>query len=110
MGQTTFISLDPKVAEVDAVIVEDGEVHLSATLCLVAKLWTERPFIARAFHEHHEISMAPSEPWNLDDQVVLLRELTGDEQPSSLQLFMVPLWVKVYDIPFNLRSQKLVED
>ncbi|KAJ4848634.1 hypothetical protein Tsubulata_011332 [Turnera subulata] len=141
-GRTPFIPHDPTITETDMIVVEeepDTELNLSATLCLVAWLWTERSFNARAFmntmkqvwrpvhgvevsqidrnlfvfqffHWRDKQRVLDQEPWNFDDQVIFLKELTGDEQLSSLQLCFVPMWVKVYDIPFNLRSQKLVEN
>ncbi|KAJ4845499.1 hypothetical protein Tsubulata_031214 [Turnera subulata] len=49
------------------------------------------------------------EPWNFDNQIVILSELKGHEQPSDLHLLHVPLWVRVYDVPFNLRKRRFVE-
>ncbi|KAJ4833437.1 hypothetical protein Tsubulata_018908 [Turnera subulata] len=52
--------------------------------------------------------MLDQEPWNFDDQVVLLKEPTGTEQPSSMQLFHAPFWVRVYDVPYNFRTESVV--
>ncbi|KAJ4848846.1 hypothetical protein Tsubulata_018507 [Turnera subulata] len=96
------------VVETEVVDVEDEEeeVDLSASLCLVAKLWTERPFNARAFmntmkqiwrpvhgvevsqpdrnlfvfqffHWRDKQRILDQEPWNFDDQVVLIKELSA---------------------------------
>ncbi|KAJ4835344.1 hypothetical protein Tsubulata_008625 [Turnera subulata] len=105
---------DPTYVEAKVVVVEDkseGVQDLSVSLCLVAKIWMERPFNSRDFmntiKQRDKHRVLDNEPWNFDDQVVLLKELTGDEQ-SSLQFFHVLFWAGVYDVSFNQRSEKLV--
>ncbi|KAJ4831362.1 hypothetical protein Tsubulata_042147 [Turnera subulata] len=105
---------DEQVALVfDGEGVEEGLTE--ASLCLVGTLWTDRPFNVQAFMRTMKMVWKPShdveisqldknlfifqfhhwrdkervmeqEPWNFDNQVVLLREIKGDEQPSDLDI------------------------
>ncbi|KAJ4840778.1 hypothetical protein Tsubulata_042840 [Turnera subulata] len=109
-----------------------------AALCLVGSLWTARPFNAQAlmrtqkqvwrpthdveihqldrnlfifqfFHWQDKERVLEQEPWNFDNQILLLKNLEGDEQSSAINLTHVPLWVRAYDIPLHLRKPKFIE-
>lgn len=52
--------------------------------------------------------MLLGEPWWFDKQVLVLCEIKGEEQSYSLRPCKTPFWVRIYDIPFNLRSEVVV--
>ncbi|KAJ4847314.1 hypothetical protein Tsubulata_017349 [Turnera subulata] len=109
-----------------------------AQLSLVGKLWTNRSFNTQAFMRTMKMVWKPvydleisqldsnlfvfqfyhwrdrervleNEPWNFDNQLVILSEISGNEQPSEIRLDHSPMWVRVYDVPFNLQKLKFVE-
>ncbi|KAF1856771.1 hypothetical protein Lal_00042250, partial [Lupinus albus] len=45
-----------------------------------------------------------NEPWSFDKQVLILKEVQGDEQPSNISFFYVPLLVRAYDPLLNGRN------
>ncbi|KAJ4837522.1 hypothetical protein Tsubulata_034819 [Turnera subulata] len=57
--------------------------------------------------EEDEVETGPTE-LNLC-LVVLLREVKGNEQPSELSVFHVPIWARAYDIPLNYRKERFIE-
>ncbi|KAJ4828035.1 hypothetical protein Tsubulata_008049 [Turnera subulata] len=116
--------------------VKSGQTALN--LCLVGTLWTERPFNVQAFMRTmkqvckatHDVEISQldknlfifqfhhwrdkerfleQEPWNFNNQVVLLREIKGSEQPSKLSIFHVPIWVRANDIPLNYHKDRFAE-
>ncbi|KAJ4822493.1 hypothetical protein Tsubulata_030148 [Turnera subulata] len=95
-----FLNLVITEAERKAVLLEeeqdDGQPS-EIQLCLVGKLWTERAFNAQAFMRTMKLVWKP------------MHDLEGHEQPSDLHLRHVPLWVRVYDVPFNLRKRRFVK-
>lgn len=44
------------------------------------------------------------EAWWFNKKILVLCELKGEEQPSSLNPSCTLFWVTIYDIPFNLRT------
>lgn len=49
------------------------------------------------------------EPWWFNKKILVLYELRGEEQPSTLKTSNTPIWARVYDIPFNLRTEAVVK-
>uniref|UniRef100_A0A803LGE7 CCHC-type domain-containing protein n=1 Tax=Chenopodium quinoa TaxID=63459 RepID=A0A803LGE7_CHEQI len=52
-------------------------------------------------------------PWNFDNQLLLLKEIEGDEQPENIDLKFCPFWIRLYNLPFDSRSdddvRKIIE-
>ncbi|KAF7824053.1 hypothetical protein G2W53_022197 [Senna tora] len=102
-------------------------------LCLVGSLWTEGSYNVNAFqstikqvwnvrhgvdirvlgknlyifqfyHWKDRSRILKGEPWWFDKRVLALQEMTGDEPPSSIKPSSVPFWVRIHDVPYNLRT------
>ncbi|KAF7825238.1 ribonuclease H [Senna tora] len=61
-------------------------------------------YMFQFFHWRDRDKVLEGEPWWFDKQVLTLKEVSGDEQPSELRSTQVPFWVRVYDLPFNQRT------
>lgn len=101
---------------------------------LVGKIWTDIPFNIRAFKStmiqawrlKNQVEIQDLNknlflfrfaskkdadgvfnggPWNFDRNLVILAKISGDEQPSDIDLFKMAFWVRVYDLPFKLRTE-----
>ncbi|XP_021737157.1 uncharacterized protein LOC110703672 [Chenopodium quinoa] len=48
-------------------------------------------------------------PWNFDNQLLLLGDINGDEQPESIELKYFPFWVRLYNLPLDSRSNSDVK-
>jgi hypothetical protein len=49
-------------------------------------------------------------PWRYQEDVVLVRKLEDDEDPSTVQFETVPIWVQFRGIPFYLLSKQLARN
>jgi interleukin-1 receptor-associated kinase 1 len=105
---------------------------------LVGKIWTENPYNVRAFKQtitqawrlKNPIEVQDLEknlflfrfstkkdadtvlrngPWSFDRNLLILHKVTGEEQPSDLNMHKVSFWVRVYDLPFKLRSEAMAK-
>ncbi|XP_058782243.1 uncharacterized protein LOC131656565 [Vicia villosa] len=103
---------------------------------LVGKLWTERNFNTRAFTstmieawklrnpvEIQELSknlflfkfatkrdlenVLKNGPWSFDHNLLVLERVSGEEQPSDLNMHFVVFWVRIYELPLMLRSETM---
>jgi interleukin-1 receptor-associated kinase 1 len=103
---------------------------------LVGKIWTENPYNVRAFKQtitqawrlKNSIEVQDLEknlflfrfstkkdadtvlrngPWSFDRNLLILHRVTGEEQPSDLDMHKVSFWVRVYDLPFKLRTEPM---
>lgn len=45
--------------------------------------------------------------WNIDDYLILLKEIEGSEQPSEVKFNHSPFWMKVHDKTFDKRNLKI---
>ena len=110
----------------------------SVSLLLIGKLLTERSFNVEAFkrtittvwapihglviralrpnlfafqffHWRDMMKVLDGRPWNFDNMLVLLKEADGDEPPDQVTLNQSPFWVRLKNLPFNMRSDNVVK-
>ncbi|XP_021766647.1 uncharacterized protein LOC110731120 [Chenopodium quinoa] len=61
-------------------------------------------FIIQFFHWRDKEKVLDGAPWNFDNQLLLMGEIHGDEQPDSIELKFFPFWVRLYNLPLDCRS------
>uniref|UniRef100_A0A803MQQ5 DUF4283 domain-containing protein n=1 Tax=Chenopodium quinoa TaxID=63459 RepID=A0A803MQQ5_CHEQI len=49
-------------------------------------------------------------PWFFDDKLLVLKDITGDEQPSTIEFTHTPMWIRLIDVPFNKRNAKVMKE
>ncbi|XP_058783430.1 uncharacterized protein LOC131658113 [Vicia villosa] len=105
---------------------------------LAGKLWTESNFNSRAFKstmvnawklkhtvEVQDLSknlflfkfssrrdmeyVLKTGPWSFDRALLVLKRISGEEQPSELHLHFSSFWVGIYDLPLVLRSDTMAK-
>jgi len=98
---------------------------------LVRKLWTEGPFNIRAFKQtmiqawrirnpieiqdlnknlflfkftskREAEQVWKNGPWSFERNLLILNQISGNEQPSELAMDKASFWVRVYDLPLKL--------
>lgn len=47
--------------------------------------------------------------WNFDRKLVVLSDLDQDKSPSMVYLNCCPFWVRIYDLPLNLRVKRVAQ-
>ncbi|CAJ2638278.1 unnamed protein product [Trifolium pratense] len=116
----------------DTVACEDESFKRS----LVGKLWTEDHFNVRIFKQvviqswrlknpveiqdlsknlflfrftsKRDLEMVlRNGPWSFDRNLVILKRISGEEQPSDLEMFTAEFWARIYDLPLKLRSDAM---
>lgn len=109
---------------------EDEEARVE--LGLVGRIWTKRRINANAFMEtikavwqpnhgveissmgdntfvfqfHHwrdKNKVVEGQPWHFDNHAILLGDIDGNIKPSDMELCTLPMWVRVYNLPFKGR-------
>lgn len=48
-------------------------------------------------------------PWSFYRNLLILKRISGDEQPSDLEMNTSDLWATVYDLPLKLRSNEIAK-
>ncbi|XP_058725488.1 uncharacterized protein LOC131596762 [Vicia villosa] len=105
---------------------------------LAGRLWTESSFNSRAFTstmlgawklrnpvETQELSknlflfrfttkrdlesVLRNGPWSFDRNILVLARVSGEEQPSELNMHYGVFWVRVYELPLMLRSEAMAK-
>ncbi|XP_058727213.1 uncharacterized protein LOC131598649 [Vicia villosa] len=46
-------------------------------------------------------------PWSFDRALLVLNRVSGEEQPSDLDMHFGVFWVRIYDLPLMLRSEAM---
>ncbi|XP_021757945.1 uncharacterized protein LOC110722981 [Chenopodium quinoa] len=49
-------------------------------------------------------------PWFFDGKLMLLKDIQGEEQPSEVVFDRTPMWVRLYDVPFNKRNPLIMSE
>jgi hypothetical protein len=48
-------------------------------------------------------------PWSFDRNILVLRRITGSEQPSEMEMNSISFWARIYDLPLKLRSESMAK-
>ncbi|KAL2931371.1 Outer membrane protein assembly factor BamC [Bienertia sinuspersici] len=97
--------------------LEETNMDGKITLMMVGKIVTNRPFnleaMKRTLRNMWRVkegvairmeNMKNGMLWFFDNQLLLLKEVQGDEQLSEVQFTHTPTWIRVYDLPFCRRN------
>ncbi|KAL2929579.1 DNA topoisomerase 1 [Bienertia sinuspersici] len=49
-------------------------------------------------------------PWFFDNQLLLIKDINGDDQLSDIEFKSTPCWVRIYDMPFALRNDATAKE
>lgn len=49
-------------------------------------------------------------PWSFDNQLLLLKKVSGDQQPSEVSFQFSPFWVRLLDVPFGKRTENMARE
>ncbi|XP_058746072.1 uncharacterized protein LOC131618942 [Vicia villosa] len=103
---------------------------------LAGKLWTDNHFNTRAFINtmigawklKHQVetqelsknlflfrfatkrdleSVLRNGPWSFDRNLLILTRVSGEEQPSALNMHFGVFWVRIYELPLMLRTEAM---
>lgn len=130
--ETKFTEEDVVRLEEDE-IVEPQE-H---SLCLMGKVLTSKPFNAFGFLETMKKAMKTTkgftakevgnnlfsfkfqsrkdlqdilarEPWHFEKKLLILKEIERGVQPSKIKFESVGMWIRLYDLPQSVRSERCI--
>ncbi|KAL2942889.1 Alpha-1 2-mannosyltransferase MNN21 [Bienertia sinuspersici] len=61
-------------------------------------------FAIQFFHWKDKEKVLAGAPWSFDQNLIILKEIAGDEQPSTVNLNHCPFGMRLYNLPFDCRS------
>lgn len=114
-----------------------GELEVTdetVSLCLLGKLWTNRPYnmyglfetmkklwcptkgmicrdmganlLSFQFHSKRDLErVVAMEPWHFNKHVLVLKPITNETQPSQMKFDKTQFWIRLYDVPMMGRSE-----
>lgn len=107
------------------------------SLCLLGKLWTDRPYntyglmetmkklwspskgmicrdmganmISFQFHSKRDMDrVLGMEPWHFNKHILVLNKISNDIQPSMMKFSRTPFWMRLYDVPMRGRGEATI--
>lgn len=110
----------------------------TVSMCLLGKLWTSRSYNTFGLIETMRKLWSPSkgvtcremgnnmisfqfkskgdmqrvlamEPWHFNKHVLVLKRITDAAQPSEIEFNSTPFWMRLYDLPFNGRTESTIQ-
>ncbi|XP_019102908.3 uncharacterized protein LOC109133705 [Beta vulgaris subsp. vulgaris] len=76
---------------------------------MVVRAIDSNTFVFQFFHWKDKEKIMNGRPWSFDQKLLVLDSIQGDEQPSQVRLDTSPFWVRIYNLPFNCRSESDVK-
>uniref|UniRef100_A0A803LK12 CCHC-type domain-containing protein n=1 Tax=Chenopodium quinoa TaxID=63459 RepID=A0A803LK12_CHEQI len=67
-------------------------------------------FVFQFFNEEDKMRVLDGRPWTFDKQILLLKAMEGDEQPSEVVFENCPFWVRVLDVQFGRRNEAFARE
>ncbi|KAJ4841094.1 hypothetical protein Tsubulata_027378 [Turnera subulata] len=69
------------------------------------------PLFLLTLHGHKDmLAILKGEPWSFDKRLILMTQVSGDEQLSTTPITHCSFWVKLHDIPYRLRTQNFITE
>lgn len=65
-------------------------------------------FVVQFVNPRDKMKVMAGRPWTFDQNLVILNEIEGNAQPSSIALNHSPFWARLYNLPMNSRSEKCI--
>ncbi|XP_048502861.1 uncharacterized protein LOC125498653 [Beta vulgaris subsp. vulgaris] len=101
-------------------VLSERAVNLDALKRTMTQIWAlhrnmvvraidSNTFIFQFFHWKDKEKILMGRSWSFDQKLLVLDEIKGDEQPSQVRLDDSPFWVRIYNLPFNCRSESEVK-
>lgn len=63
----------------------------------------ENTFVFKIYHWRDKNRVVEGQPWHFDKHAIILGDIEGNTKPSDMELFSLPMWVRVYNLPFKGR-------
>lgn len=71
-----------------------------------AKVIGKNKFSFQFYHWRDKYRVLKNQPWHFDMYPICLHDVRGDEIPSEINPQTLPMWVRLYDLPFRGRSNE----
>ncbi|CAO2827382.1 unnamed protein product [Amaranthus hypochondriacus] len=65
-------------------------------------------FVFQCFHWQDKEKVMSGRPWCFEQRLLLLQEISNFAQPYEVNLIYSAFWIRLYNLPFGLRSDELV--
>lgn len=75
---------------------------------LVIRVLSPNLYAFQFFHWRDVKKVLDGRPWCFDNMLILLKEANGDEQLDQVTLIHSPFWVRIKNLPFNIRSDDVI--
>ncbi|XP_021750424.1 uncharacterized protein LOC110716098 [Chenopodium quinoa] len=61
-------------------------------------------FMIQFFHWRDKEKVIDGAPWTFDNNILLLKEVQGNEQPDLIDIKHCPYWIRLYNLPLDSRT------
>lgn len=66
----------------------------------------ENTYVFQFHHWKDKRRVVEGQPWHFDRHAIVLSDINGNTKPSYMNLFELPMWVRVYNLPFKGRLNR----
>lgn len=119
-NEQSLVGFDAKLCVV-ACFLSEGQVDFPAMQQNMAALWKPGKgvyikdlepnlFLFQFFHEVDVKRVMEGCPWSFNRRALVMRRLQEGENPRSVDLNTMDLWVQVYDLKVGFMSEKIITE
>uniref|UniRef100_A0A803MME0 CCHC-type domain-containing protein n=1 Tax=Chenopodium quinoa TaxID=63459 RepID=A0A803MME0_CHEQI len=76
---------------------------------MVVRMLDTNFFVFQFFNDADKKRVMDGMPWFFDGKVLLLQEIQGEVQPSEVDFECTPMWIRLFDVPFNRRNPQAIK-
>lgn len=62
-------------------------------------------FVVQFANARDKAKVLSGRPWTFDQNLVMLNDIDGTQQPSGIAMTMFPFWIRLYNLPLGCRSE-----
>lgn len=67
----------------------------------------ENIFVFKFHHWRDTHRVGEGQPWHFDKQAILFGDIQGNTKTYDMNLIELPMWVRIYNLPFKVRLNKV---
>lgn len=71
---------------------------------IVMRIIGSNLFVIQFFHWRDKEKVLVGRPWCFDQKLLVLKEITCNEQPFDVSLTQSPFWIRIKHLPFNCHA------
>lgn len=75
---------------------------------MISKILEDNKFLFTFYSRADIDQVLDRRPWTFDNNILMLQEISGEQQPRNIVLNSTNFWIRLYDLPIGALKEDIV--